>query len=644
MLTISEVSKGYGGRTLFAGATLQVNAGDRIGIVGANGAGKSTLFSLMLQEEEPDDGVVILDRRASLGYLPQEVQPVGDETVLAIATSTALATVRQQQMVKAGATGATLDQLSHGDDGLTAFELEPRAKQILRGLGFREKDFDRPARELSGGWVMRARLAQLLTQSPDLLLLDEPTNHLDLEAQIWFQNFLRNYKGAILVVSHDREFLNQLVDSIVEIRLNQLMRYKGNYESYLELRQSRLEQMEAAYKNQQREIARLMTFVNRFRAKNTKATQAQSKLKQIERMELIAAPTEAERDFEFEFPQPERSGQKVITLTNVAHAYGPNIVYQNVDFQAERGERIVLVGPNGAGKSTLLKILAEVLPLQTGTRELGYRVKAGYFSQYRVEMLKPERTVLEEGLDTPQRVTEVFVRTVLGSFGFCGDDVFKPVSVLSGGEKSRLALVKLLLDPPNLLLMDEPTTHLDMDGVEALVLALEKFEGTIIFISHDVYFIRAIANHVVRVSDGRLRHFTGGYQYYLDRMAEEARLAEALAASNGAANVEVTEENQASRTREQRRLIAQQQDARARARREQQKLVNKLEKEIHQCEQRQLELTAEMENPATYEQEGRAAAVNRELADVVARLPQLMDEWTAAAARLQELEGQEVRN
>src|SRR5688572_8687969 len=366
---------------------------------------------------------------------------------------------------------------------------------------------------------MRAHLARLLVQEPDLLMLDEPTNHLDLESLIWFQNYLKEYPGAIVVISHDREFLNALVDSIVEIRFNKLLRYRGNFDEYLTQRAANEANLLAAYKNQQREIGRMMRFVDRFRAKNTKAAQAQSKLKQIERMDKIEAPVADGRQIGFSFPQPQRSGLKVITLENIHHAYGANVVYRGMNFEVERGERIVLVGPNGAGKSTLLKLLAGVLPVQSGERKLGHNVKTGYYSQYRVEMLNPDRTAFEEALDTPQRVTEQFVRTVLGSFLFQGDDVFKPVRVLSGGEKSRLALVKLLLDPPNLLLMDEPTTHLDMPSIDALVDALDQFEGTLIFISHDVYFIRALANRVVHVSAGKLTIYPGDYQYYLDKTA-----------------------------------------------------------------------------------------------------------------------------
>src|SRR3989442_9273566 len=465
----------------------------------------------------------------TVGYLPQETAPVGEETVLELATAISPEFVRLRRQVLAWDAGHP-NQIDYHDDAHTHFEqlggyqLEAKAKRILAGLSFRESDFNRPLREMSGGWVMRAHLARLLVQEPDLLLLDEPTNHLDLEALLWFQDYLKNYPGAILMISHDREFLNQLVGSIVEVRLGKLVRYRGNYDDYLVQREASEAQLSAAYKNQQREIARLMEFVVRFRAKNTKAAQAQAKLKQIERMDKIEAPVGDDKRISFSFPQPQRSGLKVITLENIHHAYGDNVVYRGMNFQAERGQLIVLVGPNGAGKSTLLKILAGVLTPQQGTRSLGHNAKAGYYSQYRVDMLNPGHTVLEEAFDTPQRLTEQFVRTLLGCFLFSGDDVFKKVEVLSGGEKSRLALVKLLLDPPNLLLMDEPTTHLDLSSIDALAYALDQFEGTLIFISHDVYFIRALANHVVHVNAGQLTHFPGGYQYYLDKSkAQSAR-------------------------------------------------------------------------------------------------------------------------
>src|ERR1700722_5986329 len=652
MLTLSGNTRKYGGRTLFAEASLQVNRQDRIGLVGPNGAGKSTLFSIILGSLTPDDGKITRERGVSIGYLPQETAVAGDETVIEVATAITPDFIKLRRIIKAWEAEHPVEALHPEEvhdnvhdrfNELGGYRLEAKAKQILAGLSFRESDFDRPARELSGGWVMRAHLARLLVQEPDLLLLDEPTNHLDLEALLWFQEYLMTYPGAIVVISHDREFLNHIVSGIVEIRSSKLNRYRGNYDDFLVQRAAAEEQLLAAYKNQQREIGRLQEFADRFRAKASKASQAQSKLKQIDRMEKIEAPVNDTSKIGFSFPQPLRSGQKVITLENIHFAYGENIVYRGMDFLAERDQRIVLVGPNGAGKSTLLKILAGVVVPQSGTRTLGHNAKAGYYSQYRVEMLQESRTVFEEAMDTTQRVTEQFIRTLLGSFLFRGDDVFKKVSVLSGGEKSRLALVKLLLDPPNLLLMDEPTTHLDMSSIDALIGALERFPGTVIFISHDVYFIDKLSNHVVRVEGGRLTHYPGGYQYYLDKTkASSARAALTSTGRDALPRVldttgreKVVQQRDPTISRkDQKRLEAQQRQARSGEKKAQQQLVHKLEKEIQELEAKQIELTAELENPETYNKPGRAQEINRELAHVQERLATATPEWETAESKL----------
>ena len=631
MLTISGITKSFGARTLFEDASLQVNRGERIGLVGPNGAGKSTLFNLALGYDWPDEGEVTIERNATIGHLPQETAPAGDETVLELAIAITPEVTELQRRLKAFEAGHDIESHDYHEvqaryDELGGYQLEPRAKTILRGLAFRERDFDRPAKAMSGGWVMRAYLARLLVQAPDLLLLDEPTNHLDLDALQWFQQYLMSYPGAILLISHDRAFLNDLVGSIVEIRQSQLQRYRGNYEDYLAQREANEVQLLAAYKNQQKKIDQLQDFANRFRAKASKASQAQAKLKQIERMDKIEAPIKEGRGIHFHFPQPERSGHRVIKLQDIHYSYDTTVVYRGMEFEAERGQRIVLVGPNGAGKSTLLKLLAGVLQVQGGSRELGLNVKSGYYAQYRVEMLRAERTVLEEALDTPQKVSTESVRTVLGSFLFRGDDVFKSVGVLSGGEKSRLALVKLLLDPPNLLLMDEPTTHLDMASIDALIGALEQFSGTLIFISHDVYFIRKLAKHVLHVDSGKLTPYHGDYQYYLEKSAKLMPVAPAAPAPAAPAAKPTI--------REQKRRDSETRQASGRELREAQKLVSTLEAEIAKLEKSQLELTAELELPATYEKPGRAVEINRQLTGVTDTLARVVPEWEAAVACL----------
>jgi ATP-binding cassette subfamily F protein 3 len=636
MLTVSQLTKSFGGRTLFEDASLQVNRGDRVGLVGPNGAGKSTLFSLILGEAAPDAGRVSMEKSATIGFLPQENAAVGDETVIELAAGATPQLAAAHRILKATPEdSAEHHEALHVFDEHDGWTIEAKAKRVLAGLAFRESDFVRPVRALSGGWIMRAHLARLLVQEPDLLLLDEPTNHLDLESLVWFQNYLRDYSGAILIISHDREFLNQLVGSIVEIAHRRLHRYRGNWDSYVEQKAAREEQQLAAYKNQQREIASLQQFADRFRAKASKASQAQSKLKQIDRMEKIEAPVAREKTVHFRFPQPPRSGQRVITLKDVDHAYGDLVVYRGLNFEAERGQRTVLVGPNGAGKSTLLKLLAGVLPVQSGARELGHNAKVGYFSQHRVEMLDSRQSVLETVLDMQNPVPEQVARTVLGSFLFRGDDVFKNVEVLSGGEKTRLALVRLLLDPPNLLLMDEPTTHLDIGSIDALVRALSQFEGTLIFISHDVHFIRAIATTVLQISAGQLTPYAGDYDYYLEKsravsaraaLTAGTQLTNAQPIRNGAITAPGLRES-----RQQRRADADERKAEAKAVRDRDKRARDLELKILTLEGRQKEITAELEKPETYEAGGPVMQLNRELFAINEDIARLTAEWEAVA-------------
>jgi ATP-binding cassette subfamily F protein 3 len=649
MLTVSRLSKSFSGRTLFDEVSLQVNRGDRIGLVGPNGAGKSTLFSLILGETSPDRGQIGFEKSATIGFLPQETAAARDETVLELALATTPELAHAQQIIKQHESGNGSDDIGyrralHIFDEHGGWQVEPKAKRVLAGLAFRESDFDRPAGAMSGGWIMRAHLARLLVMEPDLLLLDEPTNHLDLESLQWFQEYLKSYPGAIIMISHDREFLNQLVESIVEIAHSKLIRYRGNWDSYVQQKAAREEQQLAAYKHQQKEIASLQLFADRFRAKASKASQAQSKLKQIDRMEKIAAPTARGKTIKFHFPQPPRSGLRVVKLTNVDHAYGDLVVYRGLNFHAERGQRTVLVGPNGAGKSTFLKLLAGVLPVQQGVRELGHNARVGYFSQNRIDVLNATHTVLESVLDVPDPVSEQTARTVLGSFLFRGDDVFKSVAVLSGGEKSRLALVKLLLDPPNLLLMDEPTTHLDVGSIDALIGALKQYHETLIFISHDVHFIRAIATSVLHIASGpaptfgRLTRYPGDYDYYLDKSkAVSARVALTAGRDVPAGIGQRPEVRKQTipglrEQKAQKRLEAEVRKAVAKEKREKEARVHALEMKIAVLEGQQKELVAALEDPAAYEPGGRAVAINRELSAVTDNLAQVSAEWETATA------------
>ena len=613
MLSVSNVSKTYAGRTLFSQVSFHINRGEKIGLIGPNGAGKSTLFSLLLRDAEPDEGKVMMERGITFGFLPQESAPIDDVTVLELATG-------------------------HLDEN-HRWEVEPKAKRILSGLAFRESDFERNARTLSGGWVMRAHLARLLVQEPDLLLLDEPTNHLDLESLIWFQDYLLGYPGAILMISHDREFLNTLCDSILEVAHSKITRYTGNYDDYLREKAARMEQMQGAYDNQQRELAKMQAWVDKFKAKANFASRAQDKAKMIDRIEKIEAPVADAKTVKFRFPQPPRSGQRVIRMKDVDFAYGNTPVYHGLDLEIERGQRTVLVGPNGAGKSTLLKLLAGALTQQAGTRELGHNVKLGYFAQYRGDVLNMRHTVLQSAMDLPSRPGENLCRTLLGSFLFHGDDVFKPVGVLSGGEKSRLVLVRLLLDPPNFLLMDEPTTHLDMGSIDALINALDQYEGTLVFISHDVHFIRQMAKQVLHVSAGVITPYAGDYQYYLDKSkAGSAR--EALTATlHNAQPTTFTAPavREPPKTKEQKRLEAEARNARSKGKKDAEQRVTKIEAELAALDKRKHEIVELLQDEATYADAVKFRDLSAELEAIEPKIAKLTTEWEKAAEEVEKL-------
>jgi ATP-binding cassette subfamily F protein 3 len=618
MLTIANLSKSYGPRTLFAEVSLNIARTDRLGLVGANGAGKSTLFNIILGKDQPDEGLIEWERGANFGFLPQESAPVGDETILQIATS-----------------GGKLEP-ENDDDWDIDYTLEPRAKKILAGLGFRESDADKLAKTFSGGWVMRAHLARLLVSEPTLLLLDEPTNHLDLEALLWFQDYLMRYPGGLVVISHDRAFLNALCTGTIELRGQRLHCYNGNYDDFILERVARKDRQQAMFKNQQREIAHLQTFVDRFGAKASMASRAKSKEKQIARLEEVAIdePEDDLKKIQFRFPQPPRSGLKVMKLEHVHQAYGDHVVYKDLNFECERGQRIVLVGPNGAGKSTLLKILAGVIPINGGVREEGGNVITGYFAQNRVDNLNPKLTVLENVMElrtTENGLTEQQARGMLGTFLFRKDDVNKRVSVLSGGEKSRLALVKLMINPPNFLLMDEPTTHLDIMSIDALIAALKTYEGTLYFVSHDVHFIREIAKTVLHVHSGRLTNYAGDYAYYLEksksgneRAALTAGFTDARPKQDEAPKVEKPKAPAKPSASDIRKLKAD---------------VTKCEQQVADLEAKQAQITAELADPATYTGGVNLPQLNARLRDTINALQTATAAWEQAAQKLSEAEG-----
>ncbi|HEY6262295.1 MAG TPA: ABC-F family ATP-binding cassette domain-containing protein [Nitrospiraceae bacterium] len=488
MLQIESVYKQYSTKVLLEGATAHLRPGSRVGLVGPNGAGKTTLFRMILDEESPDKGKIRKRPRLRIGYLPQELETITGKTVL---------------------------DATHRD-----LYPEHEAERILMGLGFSEIDFSREVEKLSGGYRMRVALAHLLLTNPDVLMLDEPTNHLDKPTQRWFEQFLLNSEMTLLLISHDTAFLDRVVTHIWDLRHHKIEEYRGNYTSFKNIRAERDAQRKAAAGRQAKEVARVQTFVDRFRYQANKASQVQSRIKQLEKVKMIEIKRDPKR-VKFKFPLPAASGRQVLELQGVTKCYGEKVVYEQLDCSIERGQRVALVGENGAGKSTLLKMLAGVLTFEKGTRSVGHGVTLHYFAQHQAETLNPEHTILESLSEVSSQAETNFLRGIAGAFLFTGDDQKKPIKALSGGERNRVALARMLVEPANTLLLDEPTNHLDPASVDMLTDALTEFPGTIVFISHDPTFLTRISTRVIEIEEGKARSFSGDYEYYLWKKAQE---------------------------------------------------------------------------------------------------------------------------
>ncbi|MBR1161734.1 ABC-F family ATP-binding cassette domain-containing protein [Bradyrhizobium elkanii] len=535
MIRLDNVSKQVGHQILFIEASAALQKGEKIGLVGPNGAGKTTLFRMISGREIPDEGQVSLDRGISIGYFSQDVGEMSGRSAVAEVmdgagpVSVVAAELRELEAAMADPDKADemddiiarYGEVQHQFEELDGYALDGRAREALAGLGFSQEMMDGDVGKLSGGWKMRVALARILLMRPDVMLLDEPSNHLDLESLIWLEQFLKGYEGALLMTSHDREFINRIINKVVEIDAGQLTTYSGNYEFYEQQRALSDKQQQAQFERQQAMLAKEIKFIERFKARASHAAQVQSRVKKLDKIERVEPPRRRQT-VAFEFQPAPRSGEDVVSLKNVHKAYGSKRIYDGLDFMIRRKERWCVMGINGAGKSTLLKLVAGSTEPDDGAVAIGGSVKMGYFAQHAMDLLDGERTVFQSLEDAFPQAGQGSLRALAGCFGFSGDDVEKKCRVLSGGEKARLVMAKMLFDPPNFLVLDEPTNHLDLATKEMLISALAEFEGTMLFVSHDRHFLAALSNRVLELTPAGIHQYGGGYTEYVARTGQEA--------------------------------------------------------------------------------------------------------------------------
>ena len=637
MIDFIQVSKQFGPQEVLKAVTFRINAGERIGIVGPNGAGKSTVFGLLGGDIEADKGEVVLPKNTRLGYLHQQLNPHAVEQNLLEYTEDSIPELKTipekiheleaqmagfQPLEKERAL-KQLGDLQHRFEHLGGYEMRARAEAALCGLGFHVAEFGKPFAEFSGGWQMRAELARTLIAHPDLLMLDEPSNYLDLPAVEWLQKYLRGFEGTMLLISHDRYLLRSLATVTLEISGGRATRYQGGYDYYLKEREERLRHQLAAKKNQDREREQIESFVRRFRAKSTKAAQVQSRIKQLEKMETIDAPATVANLSKIRIGEPPHSGHEIVRLEQAGVTYDrQRWIFQGLDLNINRGEKVALVGYNGMGKTTLLRTLAGALSPSAGKRVLGHKVVVGYQSQDFAETMPPEKSVFHIVKDQASGASEGDVRKLLGGFGFSGDTIEKRCGVLSGGEKIRLAFARLFINPPNFLLLDEPTTNLDVNGREALETALKAYTGAICVVSHDVTFVRNIAEHIIAIDDTGVTRYPGGYDYYLEKL-EQREAAGVEQGTGGRGSARATEEKpSAPKGKDARKARAQQRDA--------EKALRKIEKQVDELTEEQTALAEEM----MARRDADFAAINARLAKIQAEIQTLETRWEEVAESL----------
>jgi ATP-binding cassette subfamily F protein 3 len=653
MLTVNNLDIHYGEKHLFKNVSARINDMDRIGLVGVNGAGKSTLLKVISNITESDPGVVNRPKRFSVAYLPQEATALdSDRTIYQEAENGfAEALVMQQDLDEVNRQLAAVDpgssefssllkqqaELQHRLDRIDIFRVQSQVEKILMGLGFSVEDFDRPSNTLSGGWLMRLMLARLLLAMPDLLLLDEPTNHLDLESLTWLENFLQTYDGGLVIISHDRTFLDQVTTTTWEISLGRLTVFKGNYSKYVADKEVRMEVERAAYANQQSQIRQTMQFVRRFRAKSTKAKQVQSRLKQLSRMERIEL-AETEQEVSFRFPPASSSGRQALDVGSLTKKYDGKVVFENVSFQLQRGDKMAVVGVNGAGKSTLMRILAGLENQNDGNVKTGHNVKISYFGQHQAQELEPGLTALQALSAVAGDMTVTQTRSLLGAFLFRGEDVDKKVQVLSGGEKSRLALAKMIVQPANLLILDEPTNHLDMSSQEILQEAMSQYDGTIIIVSHNRHFVNRFINKVLEIKEGRATLYEGDIEDYLykQKVLQEREAVVQVDEVEAAANEQPAKLKGRAARQEQARIRQE----KSRKLNPLQNEATRIEEETSQLESRKNELEQLMADPQLYQDKEKFAESSREYNSVERKLERFYKRWEEIQAKIEVIESE----
>ena len=646
MIYLQNLKKQFGPKVLFDDISFHLRPKERVGLVGENGTGKTTLLRAIINRVGLDSGKIVLRKGARAALLEQELERAGGTVLERVVHGDSLFSEVTREMERLEKDSEyhqrapeewsrRYGHLQHEFERLGGYQRESRAKTILLGLAFKPDQLDQPLEQFSGGWRMRVELARLLLQNPEVLLLDEPTNHLDLQTVIWLESFLNNYDGSILLISHDRRFLNALVSRIVELDRGQLTVYTGNYDTYEQLKEDRIAQLEAQAASQSRRVGQVERFIERFRAKNTKATQVKSKIKMLEKMGKIETFQQT-KAIRFRFPQPKRTGRLVTEFKNVCKRYGDVTVYRDFSILLERGFKVALVGENGAGKSTFLKLLAGVIDYQEGEIKLGTNVTRAYFAQHLIEILDGSHTVLESLEQDAGHLLRTVKQNILGAFLFSGDDVLKKVSVLSGGERSRLSLARILASPASLLLLDEPTNHLDMRSCEMLAAALADYEGTLVTISHDRYFLDGIINRVWEVNAGTVKEYVGSYSDYRWAKSREAETeAGALAES-----AEPEKSSASKKDKERKRQEAEARNQRYRRLKPLQDRLKEVEQKLESVMQEKQTVETQLADSSLYEdnrKSDRVATLDRQTA-LAQEESALMAEWDQLSEQIEDIQ------